>query len=84
MTSLSVLLRFEGPEPLGGIICQSGILTLDKKHFKQSLQAKTAQSNTPLLLMNGDQDYMVDYIDAVHSFNYLKYNLYIDNKDNYK
>ena len=60
MLALSTYMRYEGPDPLGGVIGLLGYepLPVDKMYYsgKQYEKAETWQPNTPLLLYNGIKD----------------------------
>ena len=59
--SNSILVSYPGPDPLGGIICTSGLIALAPEHFDNSTAARNAQRNTPYLAYHGIIDPTVPF-----------------------
>ena len=70
--SNSILLSYPGPDPLGGIICTSGLIALAEDNFNKTTEAVAAQKNTPLLLYHGEKDSVVNFGFANQTYQYYE------------
>ena len=84
MTSLATLMRYPGPNPLGGVIVESGMFILDPPNIKKDAIALKAQGETPIFIYHGDADTFLN-IDMVYSsyYPYVRDVVYKPHPENY-
>lgn len=76
MMALAAFLRYNQPEPLGGIFAIGALQALYKDNIDTSPNAFKVQSNTPMLMINGDMDEDVELIEAKYTFYYFETETY--------
>lgn len=76
--SNSILVSYPGPDPLGGIICTSGLIALAPENFNNATAALNAQKNTPYLAYHGIMDPTVPIVFANQTYQYYFDSLYKD------
>ena len=74
--SNSILVSWPGPDPLGGVVCTSGLIALASENFDNSTAALNAQKNTPYLAYHGIIDPTVPFIFANQTYQYYYDSLY--------
>ena len=59
-------MRYPGPNPLGGVIVESGMFILDPPNINKDPIATKAQGETPIMFYHGDADKTLN-IDMVYA-----------------
>ena len=60
LTSIDIFLRYNGTTPLGGVVVESGTMTLEEQYRRTSPEALEVQGNTPMFVYHGSADYIVN------------------------
>ena len=76
--SNSILVSYPGPDPLGGVICTSGLIAFTPENFNTTAVAFKAQRETPYLAYHGLIDPTVPFPIANLTYSYYYDNLYKD------
>jgi predicted esterase len=60
LTSLAILLRYNGTTPLGGVVIESGTMVLNRDNMLTTPEALYVQGNTPIFIYHGTADKIIN------------------------
>ena len=81
--SLATLLRYKGKTPIGGVVCESGQMSLTMENRFTSPSALAVQSQTPIFLYHGSDDGVLYEKVSYASYAYLRDVVYKNTPENY-
>lgn len=56
LSTIDILLRYNGTTPLGGVVIESGCMTLEEQYRLTTPEALEVQGNTPMWVYHGSAD----------------------------
>lgn len=83
LSSIDVLLRYNGTTPLGGVVIESGTMSLEEQYRLTSPEALEVQGNTPMWAYHGSVDKVINQELSNESYAYLRDVVYKNYPDNY-
>jgi len=83
LSSIDILLRYNGTTPLGGVVIESGTMTLELQYRLTTPEALKVQGETPMFVYHGSADKVISQSLSLESYAYLTNVVYKNYPQNY-